>query len=173
MFDDDAAPGPMQAGPSFGLNFDGKMISQLLRAFLQPRDHTRELQEKLLEVQIARSLAGATVPYALIPWDQLPVDRDDYVVVGRRGAGKTGFACALAQRLGRPAFAVNWPEPAAEALGFRACSWEHACRQQDATVLLDEFALRQPPSQELFQLLALARHRNIATIYTRSEEAHV
>lgn len=146
-----------------------KMLGPLLP---QPPNPLAELQARILAVELSKKLKDGMLPYAVAPWAVCaPSSRSDHLILGARGAGKTAFAALLGQTLRQaldvPCLAVGWPEPIAEALGFRSlrATASSLTNSQDCILLLDEARLRIK-DDDLWELYALARQRNVSIVYT-------
>jgi hypothetical protein len=176
-----APPTPPSGGGGGGIPL--KSILQILSNFLpKPPDLSEQLRARILSIELSKMLNGSAIPYATATWEQVMPQEDlrgDYLLLGRRGSGKTALACAIAQHyasLKRRVVAVDWPEGPAKALGFDRCTRNDWMDLRDAAVLLDEAALRRPKKKtddHLFEALALARHRNIACIWTSQTTAAI
>lgn len=167
---DKAEAGSRAAGRAF-FSFV-RALAPAFAQLVQPPDPMQVLQERLLRIQLTRELHGAAVPYAHHPWPPIPDERTDFVILGPRGTGKTATASGLAQSLRDaldvPVLAVDWPADKARQLGFRTAGKDWS-EQRDAVVILDEASLRTGVGRRndaIFQALALARHRNLHTIWT-------
>lgn len=152
------------------------LLKALFGMFRGP-DRREALQTKLLELEVARAVAGAAQPYQVADFAELCEDRADWVILGTRGSGKTACAVSLghgmASALGVPVFGVGWPDDAAAQVGVKALPWKAAREQRDAVLLLDEFRLLELPPAELWKLLALARQQGSACIVTAQSSAAV
>lgn len=166
-------PGPVENWDLGGLFRGAGSIAKLLGPLLPaPANPLAELQARLVAVELARKLKDGVLPYAVAPWALCaPSTRSDHIILGARGSGKTAFAALLGQQLRQaldlPCLAVGWPEPIAAQLGFRTLkpSTQLLADTQDAILLLDEARLRIK-DDDLWELYALARQRNVSIIYT-------
>lgn len=166
---------PVASSFDLGGMFRGvSQIAKLIHPFLpQPPDPIAELQARILSVELAKKLAGGTIPYGISSWAAVAPDRrSDHILIGARGAGKTAFASLLAQHmrdlLKVPVFAPGFPQFVSDALGFHPSSATTArewLQAQDCILLLDEARLRVK-DVDLWELVALARQRNVSIIYT-------
>ena len=160
----------------------GGIVGPLVQALLPQRGTTLEqLQCKLLELQVAREAERAAVPFATLGWPNLvDGDRQDWVVLGRRGSGKTAAAVAIAAANARcaesPLLLPGWPEWASAAVGGASCSVRDAKRAKRSWIVWDEASLRIPPGRReggLFELLALARQRGNSCVWTSQTSSAV
>jgi len=149
--------------------------------FPDPPDPLRELQTRIAAATLTKALAGSAVPVMPVKFPDLiravgdKDGRQDWVLVGSRGFGKTACAFAIAEELrntfGYRVAAVGIPGPAAEALGV--ARWDVArdlAKESEGTcVIFDEAGLRIASSRrqaKLVELLAVARHRGTCVIWT-------
>ena len=153
----------------------GQVAGPLARMlFPAPPTPLQVLQEKLLAIRIAREVNDGTVPVAMCTFaDVVSADRQDWVVCGRRGSGKTATAGQLAQGLSRAQGTrlvfLGWPPWAADALGGELVPTGELSNLTDAVVVIDEAGLRFRAGrrhQELYEVLALARQRGLSLVWT-------
>lgn len=162
--------------PDLDLRLPPGLLQAVVGMFKGP-DRREQLQTKLLEIEVARAIAGAAQPYQVADFSELCEDRADWVILGMRGSGKTALAAALGQgmaaALGVPLLGVGWPDDVAAQCGARAVPWKAARDQRDAVLMLDEFRLLELPPAELWRLLALGRQQGCACIVTAQSSAAV
>jgi len=176
MFDD--VPSVPGAAPGFsgGINLSGDLVRRVLGMF-QPPSRVDQLRERLLELELANAITGAAAAYTLVQFDVLCGARNDWVIAGDRGTGKTALSVAVAQAMSR---ALGWSLVVADVtpkiaamVGARSMPFAQALQQQRCVVVVDEFRLRPKEQQQLWSSLALGRQQSRAMIATTQSLAAV
>jgi hypothetical protein len=174
-----AAPGADATGSFLDLGrVDVLGLAKKVAAMLQPADPLRLIQIELAKIELAERLtAGKPVCYRAALSDDLVAERNDVVILGPRGSGKTALAVSLAQRASEarqvPIIAVDVPDKVCAAVGMTSKSWKIAQHERDAVILLDELRVRKVDKVGLWSVLALARQRNLTVISTAQSTAAV
>lgn len=144
---------------------------------LSPLDQVRL---KLAQLELAEKLEGGVVPVVMAMLEQLLTERQDWVIVGSRGSGKTAAAMAIGQKLctalGVQLRVLEAPSQVVSELGGRTIEKAHLEALRDAVLVLDEAAVRFNSSKRdslLYELLVLARQRNVSVICTAQTLAGV
>ena len=164
-----SAPGGHVLGVSGLLGPLGRLLEVYVRA-QRPPDPSEALRLRLLSLQLAERL-GTMQAYGLVPWSEcLDAVRSDHLIIGRRGGGKTAFGVLLAQRLAglleQPLRTLGLRKDWAAAVGGEPVRMVEA---RDCVVLVDEAGLRL--GQDVWESLALARHRGVSWVYTSQSTA--
>jgi len=158
---------------SLPTNIGGPVLKAAMQLLRGP-DRMEQMRMQLLELQLAKAVTGAaTIIRQCEAAEALQVElRQDWAIMGMRGAGKTALAVGLGTVIGN-CFAVGWAPELANVYGFVAGTWREAQKHVDGAILLDEIAIAQLPKAELFKALALARQNNVHVIYTAQSSAAV
>jgi len=151
----------------------------LVSQFFRPRDPIEEIRLRMAALELSRMVVGAAVTVNQLQWPAcLAPVRQDWIIIGARGAGKTALAVAVGQELAavleQPLLAVGVPQDVAGMIGAR--SVRSMSGHKDAVLLLDEAALRVRPGKSdaaLWETLSLARHRNVSVLWTSQTLAAV
>ena len=160
----------------------GSLIGPITEALLpRPADQLTALQIELAKIELARQSALVNPPVvALSPEDLVGEERMDWVFLGPRGSGKTATACYMGQGMseaqGLPLGLVGWKPEMAERLGGVAMHPKKAFEAEDMVLIFDEASLRIAPGRRdgnLFEMLALARHRNLSCLWTSQTSSAV
>lgn len=169
--------------PGGGLPLPGlfKLVAPLLNS-ITPRQVSplEAVRLRLAALELARHLNGGVLSYRDVgSLDNIlkPV-RQDWVLLGARGSGKTATGVYIAQFLRKAlevrAVAVGWPAAAAKAVGLESVTKLDGLR--DVVAIVDEAGLRVKPGKRdemLVEAVALARHYGVSLIWTSQGGAGV
>ena len=160
-----------------GLGFLQRILPRLAGRLLEGRDPlSRALDAtrlRLMQAELAEA-HGKVVHHQGVDWDTLvPPARQDWVLVGDRGSGKTAMAVRLGQdlsrALGQPLLLPDVPDEVCYALEGERTDLRAALKAQDAVIVVDESYLRIPTGKRnrfLYEALALGRQRGTSLIWT-------
>ena len=175
----DITTGPASSGAGFNLGGLGQLLRPL-GSLLRPSDPLETVRLRLALLELAKATSGGVVGWRDVGSlaNVVPAERQDWCLLGSRGAGKTATGVWIAQHLARvlevPAVALGWPIWAAERVGLK--SVPTLDRLSDCVVFVDEAGLRLKPGKRdeaLSEMVALARHENLSLIWTSQSAAGI
>ena len=175
----DIVPALPTSGRGFSLNGFGDLLKPLGQLFKQP-DPLDAVRLRLALLELAKATSGGVLSYADVgTFDRLLIqDRQDWVLLGSRGAGKTAAAIWIAQILANALhlkpYVYRWPSWAAEAVGISVI--DSLDKLRDCIVVVDESGLKLPIGKRddvLLDLVSLARHNNVSVIWTSQSASGV
>ena len=155
------------------------LSSGVLGAMFQNRSRLDELRCEHLALQI-RQMQGGAGPVIDAPLgDLVPEDeRQDWIVLGERGSGKTALGVTLAQLVAgdQEIYALGFRKWASDQLGIQTVTKGKLKDLRDCVLLVDETALHWSPTKlgdGMISLLAVARHRNVSVIWTAQNSSQI
>lgn len=160
----------------------GSLIPALTDALIPKQgDQLTQLQIELTKLQVAKEAERLNPPAIRVePSIFRTADRMDWLFLGPRGKGKTAMCCYVGQQMAEvqelPLYAVGWHAEEANQVGAFTCTPKEAKKLRDAVLMFDEASLRIRPGRrdgDLFEMLALARHRNLSCLWTAQTSSSV